>query len=233
MAIATRPQTAEDVRAAICAARFGPVRDVTDAFHTAWYNTRHTWGMTYWQRIPTLKNPLDLWMVQEIIVGFKPALIIETGTAFGGSALFMAQMMELSQCGSVVTIDIDPPRPAPSHPRLMALVGSSLDPSIIEVVGRLAGKFGRGPVLVMLDSAHDAPHVRAEMEVYAPFVTHGSYLIVEDTNVNGHPAHPEHGPGPFEAVQDFLATHDEFTPDPFCEKYLLTMHPGGWLRRAS
>jgi cephalosporin hydroxylase len=97
----------------------------------------------------------------------------------------------------------------------------------------LAGKFGRGPVLVMLDSAHDAPHVRAEMEVYAPFVTHGSYLIVEDTNVNGHPAHPEHGPGPFEAVQDFLATHDEFTPDPFCEKYLLTMHPGGWLRRAS
>ena len=42
-------------------------------------------------------------------------------------------------------------------------------------------------------------------------VTPGSYLIVEDTNVNGNPVIPGHGPGPRVAIKAFLAASDQFT----------------------
>jgi len=67
--------------------------------------------------------------------------------------------------------------------------------------------------------------------VYGRFVTPGSYMVVEDTNVNGHPVFPEHGPGPMEAVRDFLATDTSFEIDRSREKFLLTYFPDGWLRK--
>ncbi len=61
----------------------------------------------------------------------------------------------------------------------------------------------------------------------------GSYLVVEDTNVNGHPVMPEHGPGPYEAVQEFLKEDSRFQVDRSREKFLLTYFPGGFLRRVT
>ena len=87
--------------------------------------------------------------------------------------------------------------------------------------------------MVILDSAHTKAHVLAEMRAYAPMVTVGSYLLVEDTNVNGHPVAPDFGPGPMEAVEAFLTETDEFERDPSREKFLLSFNPGGWLRRCA
>jgi cephalosporin hydroxylase len=71
------------------------------------------------------------------------------------------------------------------------------------------------------------------LELYAPLVTSGSFLIVEDTNVNGHPVLDSWGPGPWEAVEDFLAGHPEFVREESCEKFLLTYNPGGYLRKVA
>jgi cephalosporin hydroxylase len=88
-----------------------------------------------------------------------------------------------------------------------------------------------GHVMVMLDSDHSKENVSNEMDIYSRFVTKGSYLIVEDTNVNGHPSAPEHGPGPFEAVQEFLKSRSDFELDMECQRHLLTFNPSGWLRK--
>jgi cephalosporin hydroxylase len=73
--------------------------------------------------------------------------------------------------------------------------------------------------------------VLAELRAYADLVSPGSYLIVQDTNVNGHPVLPGFGPGPMEAVREFLAADDRFEIDRDQERLLFTMHPGGYLKR--
>ena len=88
-------------------------------------------------------------------------------------------------------------------------------------------------VLVFLDSDHSADNVRAELEIYSSFVTVGSYIVVEDSIVNGHPTFRDHGPGPWEAIQTFLGSQQSFTPDPNRERFLLRFNPRGWLNRLS
>ena len=68
-------------------------------------------------------------------------------------------------------------------------------------------------------------------QAYAPLVPVGSYVVVTDTIVNGHPVWPAFGPGPTEAVKQILSSHGEFVSDSRMEKYSLTFNPGGFLHR--
>jgi cephalosporin hydroxylase len=225
--------------------RYRPPRDlrplrpeeqaVTDAFHRAYYESwdqpggqsRGTVNLS-WFGYRTLKSPLDLWAYQEIIVDTRPDLIVETGTHLGGSALYLASILDLLGRGSVLTVDITAANGLPSHPRIRYLVGSSIDPDIVATV-HAAAKGKR--VMVLLDSDHSAGHVRQELAAYADLVAVGCYLVVEDTNVNGHPVKPDFGPGPMEALVDFLADRTDFVSDPDRERFLLTLNPRGFLRR--
>lgn len=208
-------------------------QSIIDDFHRLYYDTglqrRGTWTSTFWRGVAVEKCPLDLHIYQEIIHEVRPGLIIETGTKHGGSALFLADMCELVGNGCVVSIDIAPDAELPEHPRLTYALGSSTDPAIVQSVRCWLAC--DGPVLVILDSDHGKEHVLAEMRAYAPLVTVGSYLIVEDGNIGGHPVSPGHGAGPWEAVAEFLAEHPEFAADREREKLLLTFNPGGYLRR--
>ncbi len=182
-----------------------------------------------WMGYQTLKYPTDMWTYQEIIAETLPELIVETGTWQGGSALYFGQVCDGVGHGRVVSIDVEPQGPLPEHDRVEFMRASSIDPRTVERVAELARE--ADGVLVILDSDHSRDHVLAELRAYAPLVTPGSYLIVEDTNVNGHPVLPDHGPGPAEAVAEFLATDDRFEPDAARERLLLTACPGGFLRR--
>jgi cephalosporin hydroxylase len=208
-------------------------RDAIDAFHRAFYASRNTHGMTYFEDVPLLKNPMDLWVYQDILWSQRPTLIIETGTAHGGSALWFARQFDRMGVGHVVSIDIEPAETLPAHPRISFVTGSSLDPDVLEAVEGVAS--GHPRVMVVLDSDHSARHVTAELDAYAPFVTLGQYCVVEDTNINHRPVPIEWagGPGPGPAVDAWLPRHPAFRRDPTCERYLLTFYPGGWLRRIS
>lgn len=85
--------------------------------------------------------------------------------------------------------------------------------------------------MVILDSDHSQAHVAAELTAYGPLVASGCYLVVEDTNINGHPVLPDFGPGPMEAVVAFLQTTPAFEVDASRERFLLSLNPRGYLRR--
>jgi cephalosporin hydroxylase len=200
---------------------------IVDSFHELYYDSM-VFAHTSWLGTPALKCPLDLWVYQEIIHELRPDVIVETGTASGGSARFLASICDLLGHGEIITIDVEERPGRPQHSRITYLQGSSTDPAVLE---RVRSKTqGRDRVLVLLDSDHRKAHVLSELTAYSELVTPGSYLIVEDTNL-GHPARPDFGPGPMEAVVEFLADHPEFANDPSREKHLLTFNPRGYLRR--
>lgn len=207
-------------------------KNVIDQFHKLYYDSHifgKTWGNTFWMGIPILKCPFDLWIYQEIIFKLKPDIIIECGTAYGGSALFLASMCDLVNTGKVITIDIKEKEVRPKHKRIKYLLGSSTSEEIVKQVKKFIND--KDKVMVILDSDHHKEHVLNELRIYSEFVTKGSYIIVEDTNLNDHPVYPDFGPGPMEAVGEFLKENKEFIVDRSKEKLYLTFNPKGYLRK--
>lgn len=195
-------------------------------FHKIYYNKPDTVQGIHWLGTKIQKLPLDLWMYQEIIHETNPDYIIETGTADGGSAMFFASLFDLRKRGKIITIDVKGCKAR--HRRVTKLIGSSVDPRIVQNVRRLVGK---KKALVILDSDHTRDHVLKEMRIYSQFVPKGCYMVVEDTNVNGHPVDPLFGPGPMEAVEEFLKERDDFAIDLSRERLMFTFFPNGFLKR--
>lgn len=204
--------------------------NIADEFHKLYYNSSNrTWLNTSWFNIPTEKCPLDLWLYQEIIFKLKPDVIIETGTLKGGSALFLASICDLVNNGRIITMDIKDLEGKPKHKRITYLIGSSTSKEIVEKVTNMIVDDKK--VMVILDSNHSKQHVLNELKIYSRFVTKESYIIVEDTNVNGHPVRTDFGPGPMEAVREFLKRNKNFIIDKTKEKFYLTFNPNGYLKR--
>lgn len=204
------------------------VRRFHDLYYQRWLAAGADTINLSWCGYQALKCPLDLWLYQELLVRTRPDVVVETGTWRGGSALYMAAVFDQIGRGRVITIDIEAKPDLPDHPRIRYLNGSSTDPAVVAEVRRsVAGN----RAMVILDSDHHARHVYEELRAYSPFVLTGDYLIVEDTNVNGHPAYPEFGPGPREAVERFLSSNEEFAIDERCERFMMTLNPMGYLRR--
>lgn len=215
----------------------GPVQlpedEVVRLFHEVSYYASE-WADMTWMGVRTLQNPADMWVIQEIVCELRPDYIIETGTFHGGSSLYLAMLLEaLGGDGKVLSIDIEPrvklaSRSAAFRERVEVFTASSTDPKLVtDLANRVRGK----RVLVLLDSDHRRDHVLAELRAWGPLVSQGSYVIVQDTNLNGHPVMPDHGPGPWEAVETFLSENRDFEIDKGREKFLITYYPSGYLRR--
>jgi cephalosporin hydroxylase len=201
------------------------------------YHELGVWQHMYVHNVPIMKNPLDLWIMQQLVYETRPDFIVETGTAFGGSAMFWAQTLEgmgLDQA-RVVTVDIADSRQAAATDPLWKkhvefLRGSSTDPAIIAAIRK---RIGDGRTMVALDSDHSRAHVLRELRLYSPMVSRGAYLIVEDTHLDGVPTNPDEGPGPMAAVVQFLSQGGsaQFEQDFSRETMAMSFNPGGWLRR--
>jgi len=193
-------------------------QELVREFSKQWY-IRGSWN-THYRGIPIWKNPMDMWILQEILFTVRPDIIIETGTHCGGSALYYSHVLDtLGLDTKIHTIDVEPKQPQAKHERINYITGSSLDEGIhAQIIGLTSDK---KKVMVILDSLHTFDHVLKELELYAPLVSVGSYCIVEDTNVVE----------PMKAVFAYLKDHDDFVIDENCHKHVHTFNPNGFLER--
>jgi cephalosporin hydroxylase len=161
-----------------------------------------------WLGRPIIQVPQDIYAMQDLIWACRPDLVIETGIAHGGSLVMSASMLALLdycdavEAGStldprasrrkVVGIDIDiraHNRAAiDTHPmrhKIHTIEGSSVAADTMDRLAAAADGYAR--TMVFLDSNHTHEHVLQELELYAPYVSKGSYCVVWDTGVEDLP----------------------------------------------
>lgn len=209
---------------------------IIDSYHRLWYASANTWQKNTYLGFGVKQTPSDLWIYQELIFAQRPPFILQTGVSEGGSIVFFAHLLDAMKAPDsaiVIGVDIkltDAARRI-DHPRVQLIEGSSVAPETIEKIRNLQP----APTgFVSLDSDHTREHVLAELETYAPFVSIGSHMVAEDTNINGHPVAPSWGPGPYEAVDEFLNRRTDFVrDDDIWNRHLFSFHQYGWLQRVS
>lgn len=227
---------------------------ISDLWLRSNWQNKQTYTFT-WLGRPVIQLPEDMVRIQEAIYRVKPDLIVETGIAHGGGTIFLASLCRLLGKGRVVAIDSE----IRAHNRtaieaheladLITLIeGDSKSENVFEQVS--AQVKPDDVVFVFLDSNHSKKHVLAELELYAPLVGTGSYILVADglmASLAGLERFEDERPtghwgddNPVSAVEAFLEKHPEFEIHPpafaFNESPLaeaVTYCPHGWLRRRS
>jgi cephalosporin hydroxylase len=190
------------------------------------YQSQIVFEHIHYRGVMSLKNVLDLWIIQEIIDETKPEAVVEIGVKHGGTTLWLSDTMKLRGDGIVVSLDINrPPIQFPSNVHF--ILGDSIAPETVQQVKALCE--GRR-TMVIADGNHAASHVLQEMRLYGPLIAKGCYFISEDGIVDVMDW-KEHTPGPMVAAHQFLAETDEFVMDHSREKFLITYAPDGFLKR--
>lgn len=232
----------------------------------------HNYAQNFtWLGRPVVQVPQDIYAIQQLVWDCRPDLILETGIAHGGSLVLSASMLALlDYCDAVeeaktfdpkasrrkvvgMDIDIRPHNRAAidAHPmrhKIRAIQGSSTAPEIAAQVAAEAQGYDR--IMVMLDSNHTHAHVLEELELYAPYVSKGSYCVVWDSGVEDLPADMcadrpwGKGNNPKTAVWEYMkrlegegrAARDggslRFAYDRTIEhKIMITASPDGFLKR--
>jgi cephalosporin hydroxylase len=188
-------------------------------------------GGQTWMGVPSMKNPLDAWTYQEILHSTRPAVVVELGSWKGGATLMLANMLDWLGEGTVVTVDLDHSEFQAEHPRIVPVTGNTGDVRVLERVAEVCRK---RRTMVIHDAAHDAESVLRDLRLYAPLVSPGCYLIVEDGITDAVPSKVwgGDGPGPLAAIRAFVRENDAFRIDGRRDQ-LGSFNPSGYLRRVS
>ncbi len=165
------------------------------------------------------KFPSDCMAAHRLLFRCRPQVIVEMGSAHGASALLMASWAPLIGLEQIISVDIQEVA-RPVHPQIRFIVGDSSLPQIVRQIHDMVGK--RSCALI-LDSDHNAAHVRKELELYHGLVGKGQALIVEDTLVDVLSFKKfRAGGGPLRALDGFLEKHPEFREAEGVEPYITT-----------
>jgi len=216
-------------------AALSPSRRAANQYHK-WYYSTEVWKQTTWMGVPVMKSVSDMWNYQEILHSLRPSLLLEFGTFYGGSAMFFASI--LRQIGApfrVLSVDIDHSNvydAVKQDSAIELLTASSSGEDALQRIKKLKAEYP-GPVFAILDSDHSKAHVLSELMAIRPLLSSGDYVIVEDSNINGHPVLPLWGPGPYEAVTEYVKNFpDDYILDSEREnKFGFTFAPHGFLMR--
>lgn len=221
------------------------IKELSEQWLAKAYQYRYPYNFD-WLGIPIIQYPQDIVAVQELIWNIKPDLIIETGVAHGGSAIFYASMLQLlNNNGKVVGIDnnlrehnLEILKQHPLFEKLILIEGDSTDQKTFEKIKTIAQNYSK--VLVCLDSLMTHEHVLKELELYSQLVTPGSYLVVFDTFIEELPEHLfakrpwGKNNNPETAIKAFLNNHKNFIIDTsYTDKLLLSSNKSGYLKKLS
>lgn len=220
---------------------------IAAAYLRCGWDNKYVYSFT-WLGRPIIQLPDDAFRIQELICAVRPDVIIETGIAHGGSAIFYASLCKLMGRGRVIGIEVDLRKhnrealeAHPLRPLITLIDGSSIDPTTVSGVRNLIAP--GETVLVLLDSRHTKEHVLAELNAYAPLVTKESYIVAMDGIMQYLTGAPRSAPdwaqnNPAAAAREFAAKHKEFEladpPLPFNEGGVtsrVTYCPDAFLRR--
>ncbi|MCB2214906.1 class I SAM-dependent methyltransferase [Desulfofustis glycolicus] len=146
------------------------------------------WAMHFggggWMRVKTLQLPSEITRLAEAVAAIKPRIILEIGTASGGTALIWAALAS-ERVISCDLIDMSRQRPLfsrfpppGSSCRVILLSGNSHDPSFRE---RVAGELAGYQVdFLFIDGDHTEAGVTADYEDYRGFVRPGGLIAFHD-----------------------------------------------------
>jgi cephalosporin hydroxylase len=215
---------------------FDFIHSLAKRYYHLWYYNTSVWQQTTWMGVQTYKSPMDMWNYQEILVSLQPSVVIEFGTWHGGSALFFSSVMrQIGRPYVVVSVDITASRiseKTKSDPNIRLLTMSSASSEARESIKTLRHDYP-GPAFAILDSDHSKQHVLAEMTIMRDILATGDYLVVEDSNINGHPVQKSSGPGPYEAIEEYFRRFPKDYQHDFAreQKFGFSFAPQGFLRR--
>jgi cephalosporin hydroxylase len=200
--------------------------------------------------VPLLKLSEDLRVYEHLLWQARPNVVIEIGTAGGGSALwFRDRLRTLAAYGRiegaprVVSVDrmIGPARDLlaradPDHAATITMLEADItDPQLPAEVERHIPAGAR--CLVVEDSAHVYATTIAALRGFARFVEPGGWFVVEDgcVDVEELRVSDDWPRGVIPAIDDFLASPDGagFRRRRDLELYGLTCHRDGYLQRVA
>jgi cephalosporin hydroxylase len=195
-----------------------PLKGIYDGHHQITY-----------RGVPCIKCPFDYVTYQMILDEVKPDLIIEIGTNKGGSALYLADLMEIMGKGQIHSIDIQDEAfdLVRKHPRIKLFTEGWQKYDL-----ELAKNFET--VLVIEDSSHEYENTLRAIQRFAPIVSPSSYLIVEDGIVEAMGWAKSYGGGPVKAIDQFLKGNSDFYRDTKWENFFgknSTFNTKGFLLR--
>lgn len=199
--------------------------EIAEAYHRDFYNSG-VWTRLKYLGAPIAKSPFDLWLYQDILWALKPRLVVELGAYRGGSALFFSnaqraaledgdaerRVVSPSDC-HLLTVDVDTDRideRVKRSPYISVMRASSASQEVGDAIAAARRTYGGdAPIFVILDSDHTKQHVLGELEMLrsSGALRRGDYVVVEDTNINGHPVLPGWGDGPWEALEAYERDH--------------------------
>lgn len=184
--------------------QFQPVRSFASALSPK--NLHEIQAATHrytWREVGLWKNPFDFANYWRLVWQFQPRTVMEIGSKFGGSALWLAEMMELYGIdGQVISVDITPPEGV-THPRVTFLQGDAGNLAPTLTPERLTAL--PHPWLVIEDSSHVASHCLAAISYLDQFMQAGDVLVVEDGIVSDLGIAERYEGGPNVAVQRFIS----------------------------
>jgi len=186
-------------------------------------------NVTY-KGVPAIKCPFDYVLYQMIVWEVKPDLIIEIGTNKGGSALYLADLLELNQKGEIHTIDLPGNKESAllyDHPRIQLFKNGFKNYNLTQLANFSS-------VLIIEDGSHLYEDTLEALKLFSPYVSKNSYFIVEDGIITDLGLKNEYNGGPQKAIFDFLKTNTQFQIDKkWCNFFghSSTFNVNGYLKR--